>query len=245
MASDGVPAVLAVEVARSGGRPKVPVEIRRLIREMSLANRLWLYRASTASYVRLMEAKEESVHARIIALRNDIIEPLVEANNGQIVKNTGDGFFATFETVREGFQCAVVLQEKVAAKEHGYEPGERIAFRMCINLCEAIFEKGDVFGDGVNIAARLQHFAPPGGIVLSAAAREQLGANVGQPVHDLGELRLKNLARPVIGDFDHHLRPRPVQHPRQLERRAEPTVTRRLGQRHARHLHGRWVDPRR
>jgi adenylate cyclase len=109
--------------------------------------------ADVAGYVRLMEAKEESVHARIIALRNDIIDPLVEANNGQIVKNTGDGFFATFETVREGFQCAVVLQEKVAAKEHGYEPGERIAFRMCINLCEAIFEKGDVFGDGVNIAA--------------------------------------------------------------------------------------------
>jgi adenylate cyclase len=153
--------------------------------------------ADVAGYVRLMEANEESVHARIISLRNDIIEPLVEANNGQIVKNTGDGFFATFETVREGFQCAVVLQEQVSAKEHGYEPGERIAFRMCINLCEAIFEKGDVFGDGVNIAARLQHFAPPGGIVLSAAAREQLGANVGQQVHDLGELRLKNLARPV------------------------------------------------
>jgi adenylate cyclase len=130
--------------------------------------------ADVAGYVRLMEAREESVHARMIALRNDIIEPLVEANNGQIVQNTGDGFFATFETVREGFQCAVVLQEKVAAKEHGYEPGERI-LRMCINLCEAIFREGEHVFRGVNIAARLQHFAPP---VIVFGARER-GADPG------------------------------------------------------------------
>ena len=153
--------------------------------------------ADVAGYVRLMEANEETVHARFIALRDDVIEPLVGAHGGQVVKNTGDGFFAVFDTVRESFQCAVALQNKVTIQEQAREPEARIAFRMCINLCEAIFEKGDIFGDGVNIAARLQHFAPPGGIVLSSAAREQLGGKLEQPVHDLGELRLKNLARPV------------------------------------------------
>jgi adenylate cyclase len=153
--------------------------------------------ADVAGYVRLMEANEDSVHGRLIALRDNVIEPLIRANHGEIVKNTGDGFFATFASVRDAYQCAVLLQHKIAEQETAHAPEGRLSFRMCLNLCEAIFEKGDIFGDGVNIAARLQHFAAPGGIVLSASAREQLGGTIGHPVHDLGELRLKHLARPV------------------------------------------------
>jgi TolB-like protein len=153
--------------------------------------------ADVAGYVRLMEANEESVHGRLISLRDNVIEPLVAANGGHVVKNTGDGFFATFDTVRECFQCAVLLQGKVAAEEKAQKPENRLTFRMCLTLCEAIFEKGDIFGDGVNIAARLQHFGTPGGIVMSASARDQLGSSIGYPVHDLGELRLKHVARPV------------------------------------------------
>ncbi len=153
--------------------------------------------ADVAGYVRLMEANEESVHGRLISLRDNVIEPLVAANGGHVVKNTGDGFFATFDTVRECFQCAVLVQGKVAAEEKAQKPENRLTFRMCLTLCEAIFEKGDIFGDGVNIAARLQHFGTPGGIVMSASARDQLGSSIGYPVHDLGELRLKHVARPV------------------------------------------------
>ncbi len=152
--------------------------------------------ADVAGYVRLMEADEDGIHSRLSALRHDVIDPFVVASKGRIVKNTGDGYFAIFDTVRECFQCAVTLQEKVASLEGVHETGMRIAFRMCINLCEVIFQNGDIFGDGVNIAARLQHFGSPGGIVLSAAAREQLG-KVDFPLHDLGELRLKHLERPV------------------------------------------------
>ena len=153
--------------------------------------------ADVAGYVRLMEANEAIVHARLIAIRENVIEPLVEANNGSIVKNTGDGFFATFDTVHDAYRCAVAMQQKVTGQERAFEPEGRIAFRMCINLCEAIFEKGDIFGDGVNIAARLQHIGPPGGIVLAASAREQVASSLEHPLHDLGDLRLKNLARTV------------------------------------------------
>jgi len=152
--------------------------------------------ADVAGYVRLMEADEDGIHARLSALRDEIIDPLIARSGGRVVKNTGDGFFASFDTVRECFQCAVHLQAKIASAEAVRKPGGRIAFRMCINLCEVIFQNGDIFGDGVNIAARLQHFGPPGGIVMSAAAREQLG-RVDLPIHDLGELRLKHLERPV------------------------------------------------
>jgi len=153
--------------------------------------------ADVAGYVRLMESDEEVIHARVTALREQVIDPLVAANQGRIVKNTGDGFFATFDTVRDAFRSASEMQSKIHEREAGYQSEQRIAFRMCINLCEVIFQSGDVYGDGVNIAARLQHFGPVGGLVISAATREQLGSLTGIALQDLGELRLKNLARPV------------------------------------------------
>ena len=120
--------------------------------------------ADVAGYVRLMEADEDGVHQQLMALRLKTIDPAVAAAGGHIVKNTGDRFFATFDNVRDAFKCARRVQGKIAKIESSQPKNNRIAFRMAVNLCELIEQNGDVFGDGVNIAARLQHFAPPGGL---------------------------------------------------------------------------------
>ena len=154
--------------------------------------------ADVAGYVRLVEADEDGVHQRIFRLRREIIDPAVAEAGGRVVKNTGDGFFATFDTVREAFECAQSTCRAGSRKSRaGSRRTNRIAFRMAVNLCELIEHEGDVFGDGVNIAARLQHFAPAGGLALSAAAREQLGRRDELAIKDLGYLRLKHLERPV------------------------------------------------
>jgi adenylate cyclase len=153
--------------------------------------------ADVAGYVRLVEADEDGVHQRIFRLRREIIDPAVAEAGGRVVKNTGDGFFATFDTVREAFECAQDMQGRIAKVESRQAKTNRIAFRMAVNLCELIDHEGDVYGDGVNVAARLQHFAPAGGLALSAAAREQLGRQDKLAINDLGYLQLKHLERPV------------------------------------------------
>jgi adenylate cyclase len=153
--------------------------------------------ADVAGYVRLVEADEDGVHQRIFRLRREIIDPAVAEAGGRVVKNTGDGFFATFDTVREAFECAQDMQGRIAKVESRQAKTNRIAFRMAVNLCELIEHEGDVYGDGVNVAARLQHFAPAGGLALSAAAREQLGRQDKLAINDLGYLQLKHLERPV------------------------------------------------
>ena len=153
--------------------------------------------ADVAGYVRLVEADEDGVHQRIFRLRREIIDPAVAEAGGRVVKNTGDGFFATFETVREAFECAQDMQGRIAKVESRQAKTNRIAFRMAVNLCELIEHEGDVYGDGVNVAARLQHFAPAGGLALSAAAREQLGRQDKLSINDLGYLQLRHLERPV------------------------------------------------
>lgn len=153
--------------------------------------------ADVAGYVRLMGANEESIHHRLTAMRQQLIEPCITLHHGRVVKNTGDGFFATFDTVRDAYQSAVDLQREIARSEATNPPDARIAFRMSINLCEVIVEADDIYGDGVNIAARLQQFGTPGGLVLSATAREQLRGSRGLPFHDLGDLQLKHVAHPV------------------------------------------------
>ena len=168
--------------------PAVPRSGRRLAAVLA---------ADVAGYVRLMEADEDGVHQRLMALRLKTIDPSVAAAGGHIVKNTGDGFFATFDKVRDAFRCARRIQGKIAKIESSQPKNNRIAYRMALNLCELIEQNGDVFGDGVNIAARLQHFAPPGGLTVSAAAREQLGSRERLALQDLGYLRLKHLERPV------------------------------------------------
>jgi adenylate cyclase len=153
--------------------------------------------ADVVGYTRLMEAHEEDTHIRLMQLRSAVLSPGVTARHGRIVKNTGDGFLATFDTARDATRCALSLQEAVAAHTAGMPADQRISFRMGVNAADIILEKDDVYGDGVNIAARLQTYAPSGGVVVSGAVAEQLGDDLNVNVIDLGDVHLRNIGRPV------------------------------------------------
>ena len=158
--------------------------------------------ADVVGYSRLMEAHEEDTHVRLMQLRSEVLDPGVAAQHGRIVKNTGDGFLATFDTARDATRCALSLQEAVAAHTAGLPADQRISFRMGLNAADIILEKDDVYGDGVNIAARLQTYASSGGIVVSGAVAEQLGNDpfgddLNINVIDLGDLHLRNIGRPI------------------------------------------------
>jgi adenylate cyclase len=150
--------------------------------------------ADVAGYTSLMEAAEETTHSRLMQILSDLVAPNIANLRGRIVKNTGDGFLAVFDSAKDAVDCAVEIQKSVARASAADEPP--ILFRMGINLTEAIIEAHDIFGDGVNLAARLQASAEPGGILLSASAAEQVRIH-GHDVTDLGELKLKNMTRSV------------------------------------------------
>jgi adenylate cyclase len=153
--------------------------------------------ADVVGYTRLMETHEVDTHIRLMQLRSEVLAPGVAAQRGRIVKHTGDGFLATFDTARDATRCALSLQEAVAAHTVGLPADQRISFRMGLNAADIILEGDDVFGDGVNIAARLQTYAPSGGVVVSSAVAEQLGSDFDVNVIDLGDLRLRNISRSV------------------------------------------------
>lgn len=152
--------------------------------------------ADVVGYTRLMEEAEENTHTRLMLLHNTVIEPGIARYGGRLVKSTGDGFLAMFDGTKEATDCAVEIQEafRLAARETEAQP---LLLRMGVNLTEAIIESHDIFGDGVNLAARLQASAEPGGIVVSATAAEQLRGLHGATLTDLGELKLKNMRRLV------------------------------------------------
>jgi class 3 adenylate cyclase/TolB-like protein len=148
-------------------------------------------------YTRLMEAAELETHARYRTLRVGVGDPTVASHRGQIVKNTGDGFVAVFESPLDAIRCAIELQREMATREVAQPPDRRIAFRIGIHWEPVIFDLNDVYGGGVNLAVRLQTLAPPGGVVISAALLAQAG-DIGElPLEDLGDVRLKNLTQPV------------------------------------------------
>jgi len=153
--------------------------------------------ADVAGYTRLMEAAEAETHTRLMALMDEIVRPGTAAHNGRLVKNTGDGFLASFGSVNNAVQCAVAIQQAVQKREAGEPSESRIAFRMGLHVGDVSQHRGDVYGAGVNLAARLQELAEPGSVMISAAVREQVGANLQLPTVDLGGLSLKNIANPV------------------------------------------------
>jgi class 3 adenylate cyclase/TolB-like protein/tetratricopeptide (TPR) repeat protein len=153
--------------------------------------------ADVVGYTRLMEAAELETHVRYRTLRVGVGDPTIASHRGEIVKNTGDGFIAVFETPFDALGCAIELQREMAAHESARVPERRIAFRIGIHWEPVIFDLNDVYGGGVNLAVRLQSIAPPGGVVVSAAVLDATG-NAGElPVEDLGHVRLKNLQQPV------------------------------------------------
>jgi class 3 adenylate cyclase len=153
--------------------------------------------ADVAGYSRLMHHDEEATHAKLAALLAGDIEPAIAEHGGRIVKNTGDGFLAEFPSAVEAVRAAIQFQTRIHELTVGDVQNGRIAFRVGINIGDVIVEPHDIFGDGVNIAARLESIAEPGGICISSSAYDQVRGKVGVEFTDLGEQNLKNIPRPV------------------------------------------------
>jgi adenylate cyclase len=153
--------------------------------------------ADVVGYSRLTEIAEEATHRRLMQLRSEVLEPSFAAHRGRMVKSYGDGFLASFDNLDSAAGCAVSLKKEITQREKTTDPDKRIAFRMALNFCDVIIEEDDIYGDGVNIAARLQAYADPGGIVMPTAVAGNVGAQFKIPTVDLGDLFLRNISRPV------------------------------------------------
>ncbi|MGY4428465.1 TolB-like protein/class 3 adenylate cyclase [Bradyrhizobium sp. F1.13.1] len=153
--------------------------------------------ADVAGYSRLMHHNEEATHAKLTALLADAVEPAIADHGGRIVKNTGDGFLAEFPSAVEAVRAAVQFQARIKELTTDEVEERRIAFRVGVDIGDVIVEPHDIFGDGVNIAARLESLAQPGGICISSSAHDYVRGKVGVEFADLGEQTLKNIDRPV------------------------------------------------
>jgi adenylate cyclase len=153
--------------------------------------------ADIAGYSRLMGADEEGTHERLKAHLRELVELKIAEHRGRIVKNTGDGFLAEFPSVVDAVRCAVKIQRGMIDREPEIAEERRIRFRIGINLGDVIVEEHDIFGDGVNVAARLEALAEPGGICVSRVVRDQVRDRLDFAFEDLGERQVKNIARPV------------------------------------------------
>jgi adenylate cyclase len=150
-----------------------------------------------AGYSRLMGQDEEGTLAALRAVRRELGDPKITEHRGRIVKTSGDGLLVEFASVVDAVRCAVEVQREMAARNAAVPVARRIEFRMGVNVGDIIIEDGDIFGDGVNIAARLEALAEPGGICISAAAHEQVRDRLDIAFDDLGERQVKNITRPV------------------------------------------------
>jgi TolB-like protein/Flp pilus assembly protein TadD len=153
--------------------------------------------ADVAGYSRLMGADEEGTHERLRAHLGELVNPKIGEHRGRVVKNTGDGFLAEFASVVNAVRCATEIQCGMADREPDLPEEHRIRFRIGINLGDVIAEEHDIFGHGVNVAARLEAFAKPGGICISRMVRDQIRDNLAYAFEDMGEQSVKNIARPI------------------------------------------------
>ncbi|MBT7760215.1 MAG: guanylyl cyclase, partial [Rhodospirillaceae bacterium] len=153
--------------------------------------------ADVAGYSRLVGLDEEGTIARLRAHRAELIDPKVSEHGGRIVKTMGDGLLLEFHSVVNAARCAIAIQAGMAARNAGLNDDHRIEFRIGINLGDVVVDGDDIYGDGVNVAARLEALAEPGGICLSRSARDQVLDRLDEPLEDLGNIEVKNIARPV------------------------------------------------
>ena len=153
--------------------------------------------ADVAGYSRLMGADEEGTHERLKTLIRQLVDPKVREHRGRIVKNTGDGMLVEFGSIIDAVRCAAEIQQGMNDSNIDISEDKRISFRMGINLGDVIVEPDDIFGDGVNIAARLETLAEPGGICISRTVHDHIGERLPYSFEDIGEQRVKNIGRPV------------------------------------------------
>ena len=153
--------------------------------------------ADVVGYSRMMEADEPGTLARLKANRNTIFDPQVAAHGGRIVKLIGDGALAEFASVVSAVQCAIAIQSATIAAEHQAPEARRIRYRIGVNLGDVIVEGDDIYGDGVNVAARIQALAEPEGIAVSGTARDHMDGKIEADFTDMGEHTVKNIERPI------------------------------------------------
>ena len=153
--------------------------------------------ADVAGYSRLMGADEEGTLERLKALRRELLDPKIAEHKGRIVKTTGDGLLVEFASVVDAVRCAVEVQQAMPERDTGVAADSRIELRIGINLGDVIVEGDDLYGDGVNIAARIEALADAGGVFVSNTVHDHVRDRLPFVVEDLGEQQLKNIARPV------------------------------------------------
>src|SRR6516162_4346381 len=153
--------------------------------------------ADVAGYSRLMGGDEEGTLERLNAHRRELIDPRIAEHHGRIVKTTGDGLLVEFPSVVDALKCAVEIQRAMLDRSAGTPEDKRIAFRIGVNLGDVIIDGDDIYGDGVNVAARLEAMAEAGGICISRVVRDQIRDKLPYAFQDLGEQNVKNIPRPV------------------------------------------------
>jgi adenylate cyclase len=156
-----------------------------------------VFTADVVGFSRLMEADEVGTLARLRSNRLEVIDPAMAKNRGQIIKTTGDGLLAEFHSVTQALQCAAEIQLRMSRRNADVPAARALQYRIGINLGDVIVEQNDIFGDGVNVAARLESLAGPGEICVSSAVRDQVGDRLALGFEDLGEQSFKNISRPI------------------------------------------------
>ena len=153
--------------------------------------------ADVAGYSRLIGADEQGTLVRLKEIRGELIDPAIAVHGGRIVKTTGDGLLAEFGSTVDALRCAQEIQAGLRQQNVELAPDNRTEFRIGIHQGDIVIDEGDIFGDAVNVAARLEALAEPGGICVSARVRQDAAGKIGMPFRELGEQQLKNIARPV------------------------------------------------
>jgi TolB-like protein/class 3 adenylate cyclase/tetratricopeptide (TPR) repeat protein len=153
--------------------------------------------ADVAGYSRLMGTDEEGTLARLKAHRRELVDPKIAEHRGRIVKTTGDGMLVEFASVVDALRCAVDVQHAMSNRNADVPPDKRIEFRVGVNLGDIIIDGDDIYGDGVNVAARLESLAEPGGLCISRSVRDEVRDKLDLAFDDMGEQQVKNIARPV------------------------------------------------
>ena len=153
--------------------------------------------ADIAGYSRLIGANESGTLQRLRAIRDELIDPTIATHHGRLVKTTGDGLLVEFSSVVDGLRCGTEIQAGMAERNTSVPPESRIDYRIGIHQGDVVVEDGDLFGDGVNVAARLEGLAEPGGICVSARVQEDAAGKLDLAFEDMGDQHLRNIARPI------------------------------------------------
>jgi adenylate cyclase len=178
--------------ARSASRPAASSFAKPPVRRLAA-----VLIADVAGYSRLMEQDETGTHLRLRDLRSELIEPAIEQHGGRIIRCAGDGLLVQFSSATDALRCAVEIQREMAQRNAQVPAAAQIRFRIGVNVADILFDDEDIAGSGVNLAARLETLAEPGGICISRALRDLIQEDLKVEYLDAGNRRVKNISRPV------------------------------------------------